>query len=162
MKTLIAALFAALFAVGSLGATPAAAQDAQTEEARVLATVTAFMAAFDAKDADAMMPLLANGAHLAMVEEREGEDRSNVLGLAGLVTSLSAAPMIIAEPLDVKAVMVGGPVAMVWADYGFYMDGAQSHCGVDIFTLMRIDDEWKIATITYSHIEDACDDAPLP
>ena len=158
MKTLLCALFAVM----ALAATPAAAQDAETEEARVLATITAFMSAFDAKDVEGMTPLLAEGAHLAMVEEREGEDRSDAVGLAGLITALSAAPMTIAEPLDVKAVMVDGPVAMVWADYGFYMDGAQSHCGVDIFTLLRVDDEWRIATITYSHIEDACEEAPQP
>ena len=158
MKTLLCALFAVM----ALAATPVAAQDADSEEARVLATITAFMSAFDAKDVEGMTPLLAEGAHLAMVEEREGEDRSDAAGLAGLVTALSAAPMTIAEPLDVKAVMVDGPVAMVWADYGFYMDGAQSHCGVDIFTLLRVDDEWRIATITYSHIEDACEEAPQP
>ena len=159
MKT---ALKLACTAIALALAAPAAAQDAPADEEAVLATVTGFMTAFDAKDADAMIALLADDAYLAMIEEREGEDRSDSLNLAQLVTGLAAAPVSIAEPLDIRAVMVDGPVAMVWADYGFYMDGEQSHCGVDIFTLMRVEGEWKIATITYSHIEDACEDAPRP
>ena len=156
ISTVIAALGAVLLTV------PAAAQETPSDEEAVLETVTDFMTAFDAKDSAAMLALLAEDAYLAMIEEREGEDRSDSLALAGLVTNLAAAPVEIAEPLDIRAVMVDGPVAMVWADYGFYMDGEQSHCGVDIFTLMRIEGEWKIATITYSHIEEPCEDAPRP
>ena len=157
-----AALKLACTAIALVFAAPAAAQDATGDEASTLATIEQFMIAFDAKDADAMIALLAEDAYLAVIEEREGEDRHQTLPLQQLVTGLAAVPASIAEPLDIKAIMVDGPVAMVWTDYGFYMDGEQSHCGVNIFTLMRIEGEWKIATITYSHIEQPCEDAPRP
>ncbi|MEO0953327.1 MAG: hypothetical protein AAFY44_18720, partial [Pseudomonadota bacterium] len=67
-----------------------------------------------------------------------------------------------AEPLRITQVKADGPVAMVWTEFGFYLDGELTHCGVNIFTLTRLEGEWKIATITYSHIEDACEDAPTP
>ena len=141
---------------------PAAAQDAPGDEQLVLDTVSGFMTAFDARDAEGMTTLLAENAMLAKIQEREGQDGSGSMLLSWFASYIAGASFEATEPLDIRAVMVEGPVAMVWSDYGFYMDGELSHCGVNIFTLMRVDDEWKIASITYSHIEEPCEDAPRP
>ena len=45
-------------------------------------------------------------------------------------------------------VRVNGPVAMVWYPYDLYRDGKWSHCGVDLFTLIRTDGQWRIATMS--------------
>ncbi len=47
-------------------------------------------------------------------------------------------------------VMVSGPVAMVWLPYDFYQDGKWSHCGVDVFTLLKTEVGWRIATVVWS------------
>ena len=47
-------------------------------------------------------------------------------------------------------VMLSGPVAMVWLPYDFYLDGAWSHCGVDIFTMLKAPEGWRIATLAWS------------
>ena len=47
-------------------------------------------------------------------------------------------------------VLVSGPVAMVWLPYDFYRDGKWSHCGVDVFTLLRSGTAWRIATVVWS------------
>lgn len=47
-------------------------------------------------------------------------------------------------------VKVSGPVAMVWYPYDFYANDTWSHCGVDIFTLVKSADGWRIASFTYS------------
>ena len=46
---------------------------------------------------------------------------------------------------------VDGDVASVTAPYDFWVDGACSHCGVDVLTLVR-DSEgtWRVATISYT------------
>ena len=46
--------------------------------------------------------------------------------------------------------LVSGPVAMVWLPYDFYQDGKWSHCGVDVFTLLKTDGSWRIATLAWS------------
>ena len=48
------------------------------------------------------------------------------------------------------SVRVSGSVAMVWYPYDIYLDGDWLHCGVNVFSLLRSDDGWKIASITYS------------
>jgi hypothetical protein len=47
-------------------------------------------------------------------------------------------------------VLVSGPVAMVWLPYDFYVDGKWSHCGVDVFTLLKGGAGWRIATLVWS------------
>jgi hypothetical protein len=47
-------------------------------------------------------------------------------------------------------VLVSGPVAMVWLPYDFYRDGKWSHCGVDVFTLLKTGTDWRIATVVWS------------
>lgn len=152
---------AAVAALAALApATPPVAQDADDAGAR--AAVEGFMAAFDAKDGEAMAAYLTEDAYLAWVREGEDSGSARSVPLQDLVDSISAIPGDIAEPLAIRSVMAEGPVAMVWADYGVYLDGERSHCGVDVFTLLRVDGDWKIATVTYSHLTQGCEDAPTP
>jgi len=47
-------------------------------------------------------------------------------------------------------VLVSGPIAMVWYPYDFYTDGEWSHCGIDIFNLVRTNEGWRIATMLWN------------
>ena len=47
-------------------------------------------------------------------------------------------------------VRVAGNVGLVWFPYDLYVDGEWSHCGVDVFTLIRTDAGWRIASLIYS------------
>jgi len=46
--------------------------------------------------------------------------------------------------------MVSGGVAMVWYPYDLYVNGAWSHCGADVFTLVRSAGAWRIAAMAWS------------
>lgn len=39
---------------------------------------------------------------------------------------------------------IDGPLASVWVVYAFYVDDPFSHCGVDAFHLVKLEDSWKI------------------
>ena len=47
-------------------------------------------------------------------------------------------------------VLVSGPLAVVWMPYDLYIDGAWSHCGVDAFTMYKVEGRWRIATLGWS------------
>jgi hypothetical protein len=53
-------------------------------------------------------------------------------------------------------VLVRGPIAVVWAPYEFWVDGKTSHCGVDVFDLVRIDGQWLISNSMWTAEPDAC------
>lgn len=56
---------------------------------------------------------------------------------------------------DVK-VSVDGPMAVVWAPYKFYLGDKFSHCGVNVFNLIKTNTGWKINDITDTRRKDAC------
>ncbi|MDR6807663.1 hypothetical protein J2Y45_004863 [Dyadobacter sp. BE34] len=56
---------------------------------------------------------------------------------------------------DVK-VSIDGPMAVVWAPYKFYLGDKFSHCGVNVFNLIKTNTGWKINDITDTRRKDAC------
>jgi len=53
-------------------------------------------------------------------------------------------------------VMTHGPIAVVWGEYEFWINGKFSHCGVDTVDLVKVDGEWKIANWTWTVEKDNC------
>jgi hypothetical protein len=43
------------------------------------------------------------------------------------------------------------PLATVWVDYEFWYNGKLSHGGVDAFTLIKVNDLWKIIQVVDTH-----------
>jgi hypothetical protein len=54
---------------------------------------------------------------------------------------------------DIK---IDGDLASVWAPYKFYLGDKFSHCGVDVFQLMKTADGWKIIYIVDTRRKDNC------
>ncbi|MBV7266149.1 nuclear transport factor 2 family protein [Erythrobacter ani] len=152
----------ALAAIALLFAAPAHANPADegAEQARVIEAVQAFMAGFNAKDTEAMATHSIDCATVTVIEEQDGEDRLRTQPLEVLIAGISAADADIEEPIWDMTVMQQGPVATVVANFDFLIDGMRSHCGTNVFNLVRVDGEWKIAGIAYSHIEEGCLGAP--
>ena len=48
------------------------------------------------------------------------------------------------ERIVFDVVKVDGSLASVWAPYKFYLGDKFSHCGVDVFELMKTADGWKV------------------
>lgn len=48
--------------------------------------------------------------------------------------------------LDVR-LETDGTVANIWTPYEFYVNGKFSHCGANSFTLVYIEESWKILNI---------------
>lgn len=150
-----------IVAAALAAAAPASAQDASeaNEENEPKRTVALFMDAFSAQDAEAMRAHVVEGASVTVIEERAGADRSRTVSLDGLISTIAASPADLDEPVWGMATLRSGPVASVMTSYQFLIDGELSHCGKNIFGLSRVDGEWKIASIVYSHIEEDCEEA---
>lgn len=48
------------------------------------------------------------------------------------------------EQIVFDIIRIDGPLAIVWTPYQFYYKGKFSHCGVNSFQLVKINNEWKI------------------
>ena len=126
---------------------PAFAQ-VEGEAARVLAVADSALAAISRGDVVRFTDLMVEEAVLFPTTTRNGAFRYVTRTRAqqreskfdGVITERGFRP----------EVRVAGPVAMVWYPYDLYIDSKWSHCGVDIFTLIKKADGWRITTMTWS------------
>ncbi len=54
-------------------------------------------------------------------------------------------------------VHVRNGIAVVWAPYEFWVDGKTTHCGIDVFQLVKEGGRWRIGSLTYTVEPTACD-----
>lgn len=54
------------------------------------------------------------------------------------------------------SISVDGPMAVVWAPYKFYLGERFSHCGVNVFTMVKTRQGWKIQAITDTRRKTDC------
>jgi hypothetical protein len=114
-----------------------------SEEA-VLAPVNALFEGMAKRDAAAMKePLLPGGT---MVLMRDGkpveitfEAFADRVGKPGTTT--------IEERIHDPLVKIDHDLAVVWAPFEFLVDGKVDHCGTDLFSLVRKDGRWLIASV---------------
>jgi hypothetical protein len=57
-------------------------------------------------------------------------------------------------------ILIRSPIAVIWGEYEFLIDGEFSHCGVDSADLVKIDGEWKIANFMWTVEKEDCPTAP--
>lgn len=136
------------FVLLAAGAPLAYAQDTSAERARVLAVADSALAAITDGDIVGFTDLMLPEAVLFPTSTRDGETRYRVRTRAEQRSSPFGAT--VDERGWSPEVRVQGPVAMVWYPYDLYLDGKWSHCGVDIFTLVRHEGRWRIATMVWS------------
>ena len=116
----------------------------------VRTAVDAFIAALNSGDAAALDRLLHDdGAAFiyGYVEGRRGlrlrPNRETVEGVATATTRFT-------ERYWNPTILVHRDIAHFWAPYSFDVDGKRSHCGVDSFSLARVDGKWMLTNASWT------------
>jgi hypothetical protein len=128
-------------------AAPSQISAQSADERAVIAVADSALAALTRGDAvaftDFMVPeavmfptTTANGVASYRLRTREAQRTAAISG-------------IVERGFAPKA-MVNGAIAMVWMPYDLYRNGTWSHCGVDVFTLVKAGSAWRIATLAWS------------
>lgn len=123
-----------------------AAKDAAA--AAVLAVVDSALAVINIGDRVALSDLMTPEGQVLAARERDGGGAYTLRTVAEQRAGGRRAP-IIERGFDPE-VRIAGTIAMVWLPYDLYAEGRWSHCGVDLFTLVRVGSVWRIANFTYS------------
>lgn len=147
-------------------ALPAAAAD-DSEKAAILALLERAFEAVASGDPADWQPLLTDQAHSLSirpaaqgptgtleVRERSYKDTLKALKPGG--------PAYYERWLGTPEVRVHGPIATIWGDYDFWIDGRFSHCGVDTAQLAKVDGMWKIAHLMWTVERKDCPSADGP
>lgn len=135
------------------------AQAQSSEDIVVLAVAESALAAVSRSDFIALTDLMLDSAVTFSAGERNGRFRVQFRTRAQERRTPGGREYT--ERGFRPEVRISGPLAVVWLPYDFYLDGHWSHCGVDAFTLLKVDDRWRIATLVWSVEQPpACDRHP--
>jgi hypothetical protein len=103
------------------------------------------------KDADpaALKSVLADSALLhTIVKDREGRTVVRNQPFSGFIDFISKQqPGDADEQIEFEMIKIDGPLASVWTPYKFYYKKQFSHCGVNSFQLVKLDNHWKVQYI---------------
>lgn len=142
-----------ILAISVAAATAQAQPTPSTDETDILALVDRFMQAITASDAAALAALRLDESAMTTVASPTGGGGTRI---ARRAPSRNALPAGLRERYWDPTVLVRGSIAVVWAPYEFWRDGKTTHCGIDVFDLVKQDGAWRIAHTMYTVEPDAC------
>jgi len=126
---------------------------AQDSKQEVFNVVEKFFYTMEKKDSIAFNALFLENAHAYSVRQHGDSTlvRNSILKASSSNNNLK-------ERLRKEEIVIhiNKNVAAVWAPYDFWVNDKHSHCGYEVFTLIKKEVEWKIASLTYSIEKDTC------
>ncbi|MFD1142600.1 nuclear transport factor 2 family protein [Larkinella insperata] len=141
--------------------TPLAAALAQSDDEKAVRTaVTQLFDGMRKADTTLFKVVFAPGASLQSIAKNK-EDVVSVRNesIADFVASVGKQkPGALDERLSAYDVKIDAEMAIAWTPYVFYYNGQKSHCGVNLFTLVKLKDGWKIQSIIDTRRREGCPD----
>jgi len=127
----------------------------QTEEKEVLTVVNNFFDALEKQDTAAFRKVSLKESVYYSIRDVENSVRITTQVPAKFAFKPD---QIITERMKDTGVVVNidQRIASVWAPYDLWINQVYSHCGVDVFTLIKTEDGWKISSISYTVIKEGC------
>ena len=137
--------------MGGLASLIAGAADAPApDRTEVLAVVQRFLDALAARDPAACRATIAPEGQLQALNDLPAGPRVSYRSLGEFADRLPTWKERPLERIWNPTVLIDGRVATIWAPYDFHRDGKFSHSGIDVFTLMRTANEWKIVNLAFT------------
>ena len=151
MKVIITSLIALLIS----GAPVQVWAQSQSEEVTVLKVVQKFFDALQKQDTAAFQKMFLTEARNFSVRRRG--DSTAIRSQESGDFRFNPSQIIIECMRPARTVVkIHGNIAMVWAPYDLWINDTFSHCGVDVFTLIKDSSEWKIASLSYTIEREGC------
>jgi len=144
-----------------LGAAAASADDQAEDRAAILAVMDQAFAAVASGDPDDWRAIqLAEGTTLSFRPDGEGGQAMRIERNEEAIQREPTDDVYLERWIGEPTVMIRGPIAVVWGEYEFFINGERSHCGVDSVDLVKVDGEWKIANFMWTVEPDGCPEPP--
>ncbi|MBK8003071.1 MAG: nuclear transport factor 2 family protein [Gemmatimonadetes bacterium] len=140
-----------------LTAAPLTAQSADAEKPAVLAVVTRLFDGMRAGDSAMVRSVFHPRASLTTAVVRQGTPAVEFEGIEGFITAVGTPHAEVwDERIKNPQVLIDGSFASVWVEYGFYLGGKFSHCGIDAFQLAKVGTDWKIVALGDTRRRQGC------
>jgi hypothetical protein len=133
----------------------------EKEVAEVLAATYQILEAINTKNPDLARPVLLEDAVFYSIRESRGKQVVGTETAKKFLSGLKKGRDKYVERMWNPQVSLQGDVATVRAPYDFHVNGNFSHCGTDLFNLIKTAEGWKITSITYDVVTEGCEPSPL-
>jgi len=151
MKQILILLTASVFA--------GVAASAQTAEDSVKAVINQLFTAMKDTNVEKLKDAFADSAVLQTIRRKQDGtffvQNEKVADFAAQIGK--AKKDSLDERIEFAVVKVDGPMAAVWTPYKFYYAGNFSHCGVNSFQLVKINNRWKIQYLIDTRRRQGCE-----
>ncbi|MBL4838097.1 MAG: hypothetical protein JKY34_11015 [Kordiimonadaceae bacterium] len=149
-----ACLAITLLAVALLAAVPT--QATETDEAAVLAVISGFFKAMEAKDTTRIREIMLPESHTLRVID--GSDKPYAISdLDKYVNGLATAKVKFQERIIYPEIKINGRLGYVWTFFQIFIDDSFAGCGINLFNMVKNKEAWRMASGTYSVIpRDKC------
>ncbi len=137
-------------------AAPAAAAPDPAERTAVLAAVQSLFGAIHSADRAALEDIMLPEANANVMLATEDGWRLQSRSRTGLGDMISKPGPPLREQIYNPTVLIEGPLAVVWAKYSFAVGDKLSHCGIDVFDLVKTNGTWKIGNAMWTIEPDGC------
>ncbi|MEO5818029.1 MAG: nuclear transport factor 2 family protein [Gemmatimonadaceae bacterium] len=138
------------------------APDRAADSVAVIGVAQDLLRAISTRDTALVRRLMLPGAQLASVQDPAAATSAGRIQTdSQFVAMLGTSKQRFLERMWNPTVFLQGPLAVVRTPYDFHVDGVFSHCGVDVFTLVRSKGEWRVTHVVYTAQRQNCTASPL-
>ena len=111
-----------------------------------------------AADSTMIQDLFTKEASLSSIfTNKDGEVVKRSGDISGFITAVGTPrQQLWDERIWSYEIKIDGPMAQAWTEYTFYVDDRLSHCGVNVFEMIHLQDGWKISGITDTRRSTGC------
>lgn len=111
-----------------------------------------------AADEQAVLSCFADNATMqSIVKDKEGKNAIKSDGVSGFAAFVGKQAKDAAdERIVFETIKIDGELAFVWTPYQFFYNGKFSHCGVNVFGLIKVNGVWKIHSVIDTRRKDNC------
>ncbi len=142
--------------IGSLATLlPAVVQDELVLEEQVRATVADLLEHIGGGNVSALPSHFTPDAILIVARKREGKFTNTIQTVETWMTSLREnpdRPPFEERLTNIEVTLESSQIALLRADFEIVREGKVVSSGVDLFTLLRHGDEWKVAALAYTNL----------
>ena len=128
---------------------------AQDKKAEVLKVVDRFFTTLEQNDSIAFRALFLPGAVNYYVQQKGDSILNGIQIPTGVFFKQGRSIKERFRPASMD-VQVSNNIAMVWGKYDLWVNDTFSHCGTDVFTLLKTSRGWQIASLSFSIEKEDC------
>jgi hypothetical protein len=120
------------------------------EKKAILSVVQDFFDVIETRDLNLAKKIMIPGGSTFSIRKRGDKKDLRRQTYDQFMASIAKESKKYKEVMHNPRVLIHKDIAMVWTQYTFYINGKKSHTGVDSFSLIKVNQKWRIAGAIYN------------